>query len=204
MAENKLAIINSALRSLGEPKVYALDETDTSEVLSDAYDEVRESLLRTHHFNFARKREQLTDVQVSTLEEVEYKYAFQEPSDLIAIMELSFNGDFKHGLITDYVHENGRILTAYETTFIRYIFNQTDTTKFDALFDKYLPVALALDNVEVVNLSSTKLQALDRKYKNYRHMAETANLRDTGPRRKQPGNWRRSRTGNRLNARRVY
>lgn len=203
MAEDKLALINSALRCLGEPKVLALDETTISEALSDGYDEVRESLLRTHHFNFARKREQLTAVTISSVEEVEYKYAFNEPADLVAIIELSFNGDFENGRITDYVHENGRILTAYETTFIRYIFNQTDTTKFDVLFDKYLPAALALDNVEMVNLSSTKIQVLQRKYKDYRYMAESANLRDTGPRRKRAGNWRMSRTGNRSNGR-VY
>ena len=50
-------IVNVALRKIGATAITALDDGSTNaNIAQDLYDEIRDSLLRSHPWNFATKR----------------------------------------------------------------------------------------------------------------------------------------------------
>lgn len=68
----------------------------------------------------------------------EYTYQYSIPSDCLRILnEQEYSTDFKI--------ENGAIVSNADTLNLRYIYQVTDTTKFDKNFDEALSYALAAD-----------------------------------------------------------
>jgi len=137
---SEVYIANLALAELGSRAIVSLDDaTPEARWCKRFYSQCRDELLRSHPWNFAIKRQTLSALPSQPLSEWLYQYAL--PSDFIRLYQLnSFFADERQEL---YQIEAGNLLTDAETASIRYIFQQTDTTKFDPLFVSALALLLA-------------------------------------------------------------
>ena len=137
MALGKVQIINSALSCIGERPISS-DVTDTSErakVSNRRYDEVRNSLLRCHPWNFAIKRFKTNAKKLTPV--FGFDYAYDLPEDCLRVLgtdnesyvwqiEADSDQDAKGGLV---------ILTdRSDFPSIQYVYEVTDPTKFDSIF----------------------------------------------------------------------
>ena len=198
MADDQLAVVNSALRELGDPPVTDVTETANARDIVNAYDETRREMLRDYYWPFAIKRAQLVTsaTALSTVEALEWDYAFDKPSDWIRTDMLSRSGDFRRDPIWEFDDEQNRILCNEDEAYIRYVFDQDDTTEFDATFDVAFALALASKTATQVTQSVSlgqRLEAMtqDRRF-SARHKATTDKDRVTSL---PGGRWRAGRHG---------
>jgi hypothetical protein len=134
----ELSICNAALGAIGASALVALSDTTVqADVVNLWYPICRDSLLRSHPWNFAEKRASLTAV-VGTTPVMDFAYFFDLPSDCLKLRRLS---DENVGIT--YKVEGRRIACDEATITILYTFKQTDVTYYDALFVKCLIFLLA-------------------------------------------------------------
>ena len=199
MAENKLVVINAALRALGETEVENVQQSDAASSLDDAWDDARRELLSDYYWPFAVKRATLVAASpvLTTEEALEWDYAYDLPNDWLRTNELSHSGDFRHGLIADWAFENNRILCDHTPVYIRYVFDNEELTSWDAKFDAAMAYQLALtSNLQITN-SRALTADLDTLLTGKRYAARAKNARDQQPRQRPEGTWNKSRRGSR-------
>jgi hypothetical protein len=193
MAADALAIINIGLHALGEPRVAAADETNASRSLNAAYDETLRMLLRDYQWGFATKRSSLTAGTLSTEEALEWDYVYTKPTDWLASIAFSETGEFDTNPYHDYSDEQNRILANCDTLYIKHTFLQTDTTQFDASFDKAFGLMLASESAYKVAASGTLWDRLSDLLAGRRIHSSSKSAQDQRPRSKRPGRFRRAR-----------
>ena len=133
-------IANLALAKISAKAIVSLtDPTHEARWCARFYAQCRDEMLRTHPWNFAMKRADLTELVTPPVNEWAHQYAL--PADFISLYQLnSFRSDERPDL---YQLEAGNLLTDEGAASIRYVFQQTDTTKYDPLFVKALSDLLA-------------------------------------------------------------
>lgn len=137
MATSKLLICSSASLLLGHNAIAALDGSTKVASLADAlYESTRDSILRAHPWNCAVKRSSLTaDVTAPTFD---WTYRFAVPVDFVRMIQVG-----ELGYEDDYSIEGVYILANTSPLLVKYIYAQTDVTKWDALMVQSLEYALA-------------------------------------------------------------
>ena len=149
----KLIIWNKALSFLGERKLAALDDdTPSSRVLDLHYDTVRDSLLRSHRWNFARKRVAI-DAD-ATAPAFGWSYAYDLPTDCLRVLEL--NGRQAAQNDADFEIEDGQLLTDASECNLVYIYRNDDPSTYDPLFTEALCLKLAIAACLEITQSTTK------------------------------------------------
>lgn len=149
----QLKICNQALSLLGERPIAALDgSTPAARILELHWEQVRDSLLRSHRWNFARKRASLTAEETAPAFGWAYSYAL--PSDNLRVLEL--NGVQAKMSDADFEIEGAYLLTDAEEAKIIYIYRVTDTTLYDSLFTEALSLKLAIACCLEITQSQTK------------------------------------------------
>lgn len=144
---SQIEISNAALFQLGANTITSLADTSQEALAINTWWAVsRRALLRLHPWNFAVKRQQLAQEVSTPLWEYDYKYTL--PSDFIRLMEVKDDRDYKL--------EAGQILTNRTTCQIKYIFDVTDTTKWDGLFTDLMIARLAVDIAYAVTQDNGK------------------------------------------------
>ena len=104
---DQLTIWNQALSLLGERPIAALDsDGPASRILELHWATVRDSLLRGHRWNFARKRATLT---AGTAPAFGWSYSYALPSDCLRVLEL--NGIQAAMTDADFELEGANLLT---------------------------------------------------------------------------------------------
>lgn len=163
---SKAAICNLALDYVlqtNEEVITNIDSPNTqSEIVCGRwYDTVRRAVLRKHPWNFATKREILT--QATEAPAFGYSRAYNLPIDFIRLNTIndtnSFDPDFKF----DYQLENNQILTngdAGATINLRYIFDFVNVVAMDPIFIDLLAIELALRIAYKFTSSNTNIQRL--------------------------------------------
>lgn len=195
MADDKLAVINAAMREIGEPEVASAGENDASTSLDNVYDEARRELLRDYHWPFATKRATLSAGTLSTEEALEWDYVFTEPADWLRTIALSHNGDFRAGLIHEWAFESGRFLCNHDAAYLQYVFDETTTTNWDAGFDAALPLMMALKSSRQITNSDSLSRRLEELLVGKRYQSRSNAAGDKGPTRLPTGRWNRARRG---------
>lgn len=138
---NKTEIVNMALAHLGNGDISDFN-TQTSESARQArlhFDLTRDSMLRTHPWNFSITRVSLTLDPTSPVSG--YENAFLLPVDFLKILSLNDNDAWEPSDL--YAIESGKLLSDEDSAIIRYVASIEDTTKWDPLFVECFTYILA-------------------------------------------------------------
>lgn len=155
---DQLTIWNQALSLLGERPIAALDSAGpASRILELHWETVRDSLLRGHRWNFARKRASLTASE--TAPAFGWGYSYPLPSDCLRVLEL--NGIQAAMTDADFELEGANLLTNADEAKIVYVYRVTDPTLYDSLFTEALAIKLAIACcLEITQSNSKKAELL--------------------------------------------
>lgn len=168
-------ICNLALQKLGAARITSLTEDSrNARSCNTAYGPMRDRELRTHVWNFARKRVVLAPDATAPV--FDFLYAFSIPSDSLRVLPPNDND-------LDWQIEGGKILTNTVRTIsggsaalnLVYIAQITDANAMDAAFRDALACKIAEQICEEITQSSDKKQAAVDGYKRAISDAKLAN-----------------------------
>ena len=132
-------IANLALSRIGEKRISDIAENSPSAISCRAnFEMVRDSLLRSHPWNFAIGRAELSETDTPVFG---WSYAYALPSDFLRLSTL--NGIQAAKCVSDYTLEGALILTNTNEAKITYVRRIADPTLFDSLFTEVLVYRLA-------------------------------------------------------------
>lgn len=156
---NETQLANLALGHLGEAKIMDLQEdTPAARRVSTSFGLVRDSLLRSHHWNFAIKRASLSRLAADPLSGFTYQY--QLPTDCLRVLEV--NGRTGGNDAAAYSLEARAVLTDDTTVIIRYVARITDTEQWDSQFCDAFGYRLASHLAPAITGSESQRDALFR------------------------------------------
>lgn len=125
-------ICNLALAKISAPPINSLDEpTVVAETLRIHFEACRREILALSSWPFATRRTK--PPRMTEAPEFGYTYAFQLPSDHIAVVD-AMAEDESRIPAESYVVEGGLLLTDSETCLLRYVREVTDPNSFPPLF----------------------------------------------------------------------
>ena len=157
----KIGIINSALLKLGADRLTSLSENRKSAILmNEQWDEIRQKVLREGQWNCALKRVELS--QSSTPPAYGWQYAYSLPDDCLKVLKYARKTDDDY---FDFQIEGRTLVTDETTAKIRYIYDLTDVSQFDASLAEALSCALAADLGYAITQNASLTQAAEAKYK---------------------------------------
>lgn len=188
----KQEIANGVMRLLGQQTFTLSDGTPHDAQFGDLYDEVLADLLRSHPWNFATKREELT--QNGTAPIFEFEFAYDLPADFIRIISVHPNSDGRGTIVyrEELVDDTGdtRVLVAgANELWLRYVALITDTTLFPPDFTRALQYALARDLSIPITDSNTLEDTFGKKADRWLAKARSADGLGQYPERRPRGSW---------------
>lgn len=179
---SQVEICNLALSRIGAGTISAIDE-DTREARTCLlhYEPTLRSLLRSHEWNFAKKRAvlaQLVDAPVS-----EYTYQYALPSDFVKVCRIN-------AVYTDeYRIEGAALLSDEGTVTLEYVRAVADPNLFDALFVDVFAQRLAAEIAYPLTENTGLSESVFRIYSDKLREARTMNARDGTPRDIETTTW---------------
>lgn len=154
---SEVGICNSALIKLGASTIIALTDGSKNANLCNAqYAELRDELLRTHVWNFAKSRQKLGKLAAAPV--YEFDNAFQLPADWLRTISVHDN-DAGFGTVT-YRIEGRTVLAGADELWLTYIRRATDPNEMTATFREALSWRLALDLSQAITQSSTVMERM--------------------------------------------
>ncbi len=162
---SEVSICNLALTKIGEEQILSLTEdTKAGRLCNLHYAHMRDTVLRSHYWNFAIKRVALA--ASTTAPVYEYTTAFPLPSDFIRILDTNLLRG------ADWKIEANELVTDDDAVSIRYVARITDTNQFDPLFVEALAARigaeLAQPLADSVTLTDAMFQLFERKIREAR------------------------------------
>lgn len=162
MISSPTDLCNLALGHLGEGRITSLDE-DTAAARACAlhYSLTRDEMLRSHRWNFATKRAELSRLADAPL--FGWEYAYQLPSDFLRALEVNESeaGDF---ISEEWKIEGHNLLTDAEEVQLIYIAQVVDEGLFDSLFVQAFALKLAVVLSETIHGTTGKTAELMQAY----------------------------------------
>jgi hypothetical protein len=150
-----ISICSNALLKLGSRTISSFtDATDTATLCSNIYPEARDSLLRSHLWNFAVKRTNIASE--ITVPAYQYANSHPLPADCLRLLEV-YN-------IDDFVLESNRILCDSTPVYIQYVYRNVDTATYDTLFIELLTQKMVAELAYAVTRSDSKAQSEFQKF----------------------------------------
>lgn len=172
-------ICNLALDRIGEPMISDFAENSPNAITCRRhYEAVRDSLLRSHPWNFATGRAQLT--ADSTAPEFGYSYSYQLPVD--CLRELTLNGVEAKKCEASYTIEGRKLLTDASEARITYVKKVEDPNDFDSLFSDVLAFRLAAAIAVSVTGSESKRDGMEQMAALRLNDASFVDANETSPR----------------------
>lgn len=168
-----LKICNDALLLLGEKPIDTMDEeSDTAALCNGLYIPTLESVLRSHMWNFAKKR-----IILSPLEEKPvfgFQNKFLMPSDWIRTISISEYPNH-------YEIEAGHILADSNEVRLHYIFRNENISTWDSAFKEVVVLTLAAKMAVPVTQSAAFAQDLQSQARQALRSAKSINGQETPP-----------------------
>lgn len=159
MAKSKTEICNLAVSWLGGNQIFSLeaDESLEARLCRANYAMTVRATLEEREWTFAVKREVLTPLAEDP--PFGYGYQFQMPTDLIRVIGVYNPRDAGRNSprTIQYLVEGGNILCDLQEIDIKYIFEETNTVKYTALFDQAVAAHLAM-NISVALTENASMQ----------------------------------------------
>jgi hypothetical protein len=170
-------------------------ETPTSvneSVLQRWYDVTRRKLLREHPWNFATKRAILA--ASSDVPAFGYSSQYPLPTDFVRLNSI-VDADGYPISNEQYEMESGAILYGAESgqLKIKYVYDITDVSRFDALFVDLFAIDLALAVAFKITASNTDVQRLNELRKVRASMSKSIDGQERPPQRRQVSRARNAR-----------
>ena len=189
-------IINQALRAIGGDRITSrTDGSVNANIADDIYDEVRDRLLRSHPWNFATKRQQLS--RSATAPAFEFDYAYPLPSDWIRTISVHDN-DSGYGTLLyreELVASQRCIVASSDSIYLRYVYQITDANLMAADFRAALASALARDMAIPVASSNTLREEMAAQHLQDILKAKNSDAQGGFPEMRPRGSWASSRGG---------
>lgn len=184
MAVDALSICNSALLKIGATAISSLSDNNKKAILcNEHYDKIRKQLLRSHPWNFAKKRASLTEDGTEPL--FEWSKQFLLPSDYLRAIKLHEEEEF--------VIEGNRLLTNQDEALLLYIADIEDTTLFEASFSELLALNLAYELSYTLVQSNSLKQTLQAEISVYLRDVRSYNAQEGTPEEFEADEWINSR-----------
>lgn len=177
-------ICNLALADLGHYKISAIGESTKEGLLTDLfYGPTRDALLRSHPWNWAVKRVELS-YDTNDTPTFEYDYAFPLPSDFLKMIRTSIEADgFNDGDWRIEYGTNGSVLVCNDDTIsIEYVARIEDVSRYDPLFVEVLAKMLAIKMCMRLTDNASLKQGLQAELKDIAPFARYADATDSTPR----------------------
>lgn len=189
---SEVGIANAALRLIGENTITSFtDGNPEANFIADRYEEVRDSLLREHNWNFAIKRRKLA--QLSASPAFGWDYQYQLPSDWLRTVSVHDNED---GVgIVRYREENGKLLSDSDEIYLRYVARVTDPNLMPPDFREALAYRLAIEGAINLVQSTTLREQMVRDAAKKLRRARSSDALGDHPEPLQQGTWITRRWG---------
>ncbi len=156
---SQVEIVNQGLTLIGDQIIAAMsDDNDRARVATLFFDDMRDAVLRTHPWGFAKTRAELAEAAGTP--EFDYTHHFTLPGNCLRVLEVEEDhpGQIEYSI-------EGRKLLCYESTMkILYIAKVTETGNFDALFCDCLSARLAMAFAMALSKQKTLIEMAARIY----------------------------------------
>ena len=177
MAFTKIDIASMALIKVGGEPITSFDEgTRQSQVVSNLYDQVKQSLFFTTFWNFATEKVQLAKLS-ETITDKSYEYVYQAPGDVMRIKGII---DSSGDLTRDYTYEQNKIYANINPLILVYI-KEVSEANMPPFFTEALVSKLAYEINEGVNGIAGKGQRLAQEYERKLRFAKITDAQETPP-----------------------
>ena len=209
MTATKLSLYNGALRLCNERKLASLSENREPRRLLDdvwgdggATDGSIRHCLQLGQWTFAT-RTALVDYSPSVEPSFGYRYAYDQPTDMVRLIGLCQDEFFKMPLL-DYVDERGYWYAPLQTIYVRYTSNDEgyglDYSLWPESFVKLVEAHLASEIIGNLTQSSSGLiDKVEKLFQRALSSAKSLDAMNTPTRFFPPGGWSRSRVGRNRN-----
>lgn len=190
-------IANQAMRLLKAGRITSLvDGSTNANAANDVFKEVRDSLLRSHNWNFAQKWAKLA--KSSTEPIFEFDNAFALPADWVRTVSVHDNDAgvsppplYREGEVAG----QGVILSSADELWMRYVYKVTDPNRMSPDFRTAFAYALALAVPGVSNLSAAREDRLDARAESKLRKAKHSDAVGSSPEKRPVGSWITARGG---------
>ena len=181
---SEVDICNLALTHIGQKSITNLtDDTQEARVCNLFYSDTRDSLLRSHPWNFAIRRVELA--LLPTTPAFQFGYEFSLPSDCLRVLFTDSRHDFRV--------EGRKLLSNSDSVKIEYISRVEDTTQFDYGFIDALWTLLAYRISFNITESNTQSQAIKALSDEHLRVAKSQNGMEGVPYPIEADDWLNSR-----------
>ncbi|WP_294609746.1 hypothetical protein [uncultured Gilliamella sp.] len=144
------------------------DDNTQARLVYNLFEDVKDSLLRSHPWNFAIKRTKLSPL--ADVPAYGYKYKFNTPSDLIRLLSID-----SPAIGLDFKLEGSHILTNINSLNLRYVFRNDDISTWPSDFISAVKYELASQIAFPITKSDSIKQSLEQKAQYKLTIAKLAN-----------------------------
>lgn len=199
--DSEVDICNLALNQLKQASIVQLEPptTQVEELCALWYHQVRRARLRSHSWNFAVKRVQITPSSSNT-PLFGFTHAYEKPSDFIRFLGRYDDNGLRIGIDSDYEIEGNFILLNGDDSSainIRYIYDFTHVAKMDPLFVHLFALDLAIVMAPKFSASEARLGSLIKLQGEAEAKATAIDGQERPPRRMQRSKFIDARRGGR-------
>ena len=200
---DKLKIWNAALRICKERKLSSLtDNREPRRLLEDAWDDgvagAVGSCLQMGQWTFAM-RTGMIDYSPSITPGFGYRYAFDQPEDMVRVSAICSDEYFRQPLLA-YADERKYWYAALQTIYVRWVSNGAsygaDLSLWPESFRKLVEAYLAMEIVGNLTQGENRIQIVERAFKEAERRAKSLDAMNKPTQYLPEGSWNRSRRGN--------
>ena len=180
---SETSVANACLTLLGERRINDLEENSkTANVLKERFDEVRDSLLRRHPWNFATKRISIAKDVAAPVWGFDNQYTL--PADLLRLLNVENPNHWP------YTVEGRKVVTDLESPLeVVYTGRITAVDQMDVLFRQALAAELAADVAESITGDDQKVNTLQQIVAGKIREARNTDGQETSPRNIESSEW---------------
>lgn len=184
----KLAIVNSALRTLGALSISSItdDDDENARRMNAVYDPCLKALLRSHPWSFNKKEITLSQITTEPVLD-DYLYIYNLPSDFIRLNKTSVEPDYSHKIKGRKLYSNANSIS------IEYGYFCTDANQFDAAFAEALSAKLAAELAYSITRDKDMVKLKWDEFKTKFNYAKSINGQEVTPDSPQEDQWLNSR-----------
>ena len=151
----QVEICNAALVRLAGTTINSIDEASAeANACKVLWDSTRKSELRKHPWNFAIKRNELVRSPAEPIYKYQYKYSI--PPECLRLIENYMDFDYKI--------EGSYIYTNESKVYVRYVYDVTDTSKWDPLFVDVMTAAMSYKLAYAIPRSGAMIDRMRSEY----------------------------------------